>query len=94
MACCVAIERGKGPGLFVGVDAATKHDCAAVVAVAWDRETDNLCLASHKIWKPTPEEPLDIEQTIEWYLLQLYSRSSTEFNEEIKVISNYQGGRW
>jgi hypothetical protein len=34
MACCVAIERGKGPGLFVGVDAGIKHDCAAVVASA------------------------------------------------------------
>jgi hypothetical protein len=94
MACCVAIERGKGPGLFVGVDAGIKHDCAAVVAVCWDKETDNLCLASHKIWQPSRENPLDIEQTIEFYLLQLYSRSSTEFNEEIKVISNYQGGRW
>jgi hypothetical protein len=93
MACCVAIERGKQPGLFVGVDAGIKHDCAAVVAVCWDKETDNLCLASHKIWKPTPEEPLDIEQTIEWYLLQLYNRNSTEYNEEIKVISNFQRDR-
>jgi hypothetical protein len=25
-----------------------------------------------------PEQPLDIEQTIEWYLRQLYSRSLAE----------------
>ena len=88
MACCVAIERGKGPGLFVGVDAGIKHDTAAVVAVYWDKQTDKLCLAQHKIWQPTPENPLDIEETIEWYLRQLYSRSSTEFCQEITVLSN------
>ena len=51
LACCTAIERGRGPGLFVGVDAGNKHDCAAVVEV--ERRQ------SHKIWT-------DIEATIEW----------------------------
>jgi hypothetical protein len=68
MACCAAIERGKTTGLFVDVDAGIKHDCAAVVALAWGKEADKLWLVSHKIWKPTPENPLDIENTIEWYL--------------------------
>jgi hypothetical protein len=72
MACCAAIQRGKSAGLLVGLDAGIKHDCAAVVAVAWEKETEKLRLVSHKIWKPTPENPLDIEATIEWYLHQLY----------------------
>jgi phage terminase large subunit-like protein len=57
--------------LFVGVDAGIKHDTAAVVAVYWDG--DALALASHRIWKPTPEDPLDIEATIETYLRELAS---------------------
>jgi hypothetical protein len=38
--------------LYVGVDASTKHDCAAVVAVR--REETRLILALHRIWKPSP----------------------------------------
>ena len=35
-------------------------------------------LVSHRIWKPTPLEPLDIEGTIEWYLRQLHSSAWLE----------------
>jgi hypothetical protein len=55
--------------LSIGVDAATKRDCAAVVAVAhaggWVR------LVRHRIWTPTKGHPLDLEDTIERYLLSL-----------------------
>jgi phage terminase large subunit-like protein len=34
---------------FVGVDAATKRDCAAVVAVGWD-ESGLLAVLAHNIW--------------------------------------------
>jgi phage terminase large subunit-like protein len=56
--------------LFVGVDGSIKHDSAAVVAVRWDG--DRLALALHRIWQPTPEEPLDLEATIEAELRFLY----------------------
>jgi phage terminase large subunit-like protein len=55
--------------LYVGVDAGIKHDTAAVVAVYWDDDT--LCLARHRIWKPSPQAPLDLEATIEAYLKEL-----------------------
>jgi hypothetical protein len=58
--------------LFVGVDAAQKHDTAAVVAVYW--ENQKLVLATHRIWKPTPTDPLDLEATIETYLRELHTR--------------------
>ncbi len=58
--------------LYVGVDASTKHDCAAVVAVC--REESRLVLALHRIWKPSPTEPLDLEATVERYLLDLHAR--------------------
>jgi len=62
--------------LFVGVDAATKHDCAAVVAVRWDGKGEKLILAGHRIWRPTSQQPLDLEQTIEAYLCDLNNRYS------------------
>ena len=58
--------------LFVGVDAGIKHDTAAVVAVRWDGE--KLALASHRIWRPSPKEPLDLEETIEQHLRDLHDQ--------------------
>ena len=51
--------------LFVGVDAGIKHDNAARVAVRWDEAGEKLILVSHRIWKPTPSQPLDLENTVE-----------------------------
>ncbi len=51
--------------LFVGVDAGIKHDNAARVAVKWDEQGEKLILVSHRIWKPSPLKPLDLENTIE-----------------------------
>jgi phage terminase large subunit-like protein len=58
--------------LFIGVDGSIKHDSAAIVAVRWDG--DHLALALHRIWQPTPEEPLDLEATIEAELKSLHQR--------------------
>jgi hypothetical protein len=59
--------------LFVGVDLATKHDSAAVVAVVWTAN-GAIKLVSHRIWQPSPENPLDLENTIEWHLHELHSQ--------------------
>ena len=58
--------------LFVGVDAGIKHDTASVVSVRWDG--DRLAIATHRIWKPTRAQPLDIEATIEEHLRDLHKR--------------------
>jgi phage terminase large subunit-like protein len=58
--------------LFVGVDVGIKHDAAAVVAVFWDN--DRLVLANHRIWRPSPSEPLDLEATVEAHLRELHAR--------------------
>ena len=44
------------------------------MAVRWDG--DKLALVSHRIWRPSPREPLDLEGTIEEYLRELYDRYS------------------
>lgn len=58
--------------LSVGVDVATKQDCAAVVAVT--RERDRVRLAAHRIWTPPKGGALDLEETVEAYLLDLHKR--------------------
>ncbi len=74
---CVDVDRrpllpAREPALFVGVDASTEHDSSAVVAVYWDGE--RLALASHRIWRPSPDAPLDLEATIEAHLRELHAR--------------------
>jgi hypothetical protein len=58
--------------LYVGVDAGIKGDYAAVVGVM--REGDCVRLATHRIWKPSRQQPLDIEATIEAYLRTLHQQ--------------------
>lgn len=59
-------------GVVVGVDAGIKHDTAAVVVVR--PAGDYLELVTHRIWKPSPTEPLDLETTIERFLRELHAQ--------------------
>ncbi len=54
--------------LYVGVDIGIKHDSSAVVAVM--REQGKPAVALHRIWKPTSEETVRLEDVVE-YLLEL-----------------------
>ena len=62
--------------LWVGVDAGIKSDNAAVVAVTVDG--DDLVLATHRVWKPSKAEPLDIEASIERFLRELCKGAKVE----------------
>ncbi len=67
-ACTDPDHRPLMPGaddrLYVGVDASTKGDSSAVVAVTYDREGGKVQLARHRIWQPSKRDPLDIDSTI------------------------------
>jgi Phage Terminase len=60
--------------IYVGIDASTKHDSTAVVACAWDKGAGKARLICHKIFQPSPDEPLNFEATIERTLLDLKRR--------------------
>jgi len=64
------------PGLavFVGVDASTKHDSTAIVAVTFDHAAQTVRLVFHRIFQPSVDDPLDFEATIERTLLELRER--------------------
>lgn len=59
--------------LFIGVDAAVRRDCAAIVCIKYEDETDRLVLADYKIWKPSPGLPINLESSIEFYLRRVYN---------------------
>lgn len=54
--------------LTAGVDIGIKNDFSAVVAVT--RNGNRIKLACHKVWKPSKENPLDLE-VVEGYLREL-----------------------
>jgi phage terminase large subunit-like protein len=60
--------------VWVGVDASVKHDATAIVAVTIDQKAKLVRLIFHRIFQPTPDEPLDFEATIEATLLDLAKR--------------------
>jgi hypothetical protein len=57
--------------LYLGVDAAPKRDSSGVVGVR--KEGGRLVLALHKIWRPSPDHPMDFEATIEAYLRHVHA---------------------
>ncbi len=63
----------KRVSVFVGADAATRRDCAAVVAVAAVGGEGGVSfrVVRHRIWTQQRGQTLDLEETVEAYLLQL-----------------------
>ena len=57
----------------IGVDASVKHDSTAIVAVA-PLSDKRVRLVTHRIFQPTPDQPLDFEATVEATLIDLCNR--------------------
>ncbi len=55
--------------VYVGVDAAIKRDCTAVIGVAYDVQRGKVALLFHRIWTPQEDDPIDLEATVENYIL-------------------------
>ena len=60
----------KSVHLYVGVDASVKKDRSAVVTVYLENGLKKL--GPKRFWQPTPEDPMDLEETMEKYLEELY----------------------
>ncbi|MBA7495101.1 hypothetical protein ES702_05680 [subsurface metagenome] len=70
--------------LWVGVDASVKGDSTAVVAVT--RRDNKVILANYKKWQPSKDSPIDLEETVERYLIYL----SQAFNLQLVYYDPYQ----
>jgi phage terminase large subunit-like protein len=73
---CVDYARNpilSGVALYLGIDVGVKSDNAAVVGVTWERTSQKLFLATHKVWRPTKNQPVKL-QDIEDYILEIRRR--------------------
>ena len=57
--------------VFIGVDAGWLHDATAITVVYFDEAAQVVRLVYHRIFQPTPDQPLDFGSTIEATLLEL-----------------------
>ena len=70
----VPVVQDKSLAVWVGVDASTKRDSTALVAVTFDRKTNCVRLVAHKVFTPTPGDPIDFEDTVEKTLREWHAR--------------------
>lgn len=63
----------KGITLYVGADASTKRDRSAVTSVFYG-DDDKLYLGPRRYWQPSTTDPLDLEATMEAFILELSER--------------------
>ena len=81
--------------ISVGVDVGIKRDSSAVVGVYIDLETNKICLAFHRIWKPRPGRPInprDIQDYVELMCKELKVTSvlcdPTHFHQNIMEMKS------
>lgn len=58
--------------IFIAVDTGLKHDCTAIIGVTSDPREGKIIKMFHKIWTPVDGEVLDLEETVEPYLLRMW----------------------
>ena len=77
--------------LFIGVDASVRRDSTAAVAVKYEEHSDRLVLADYKIWNPMPGQPINLEASVEFYLMRINNQHGTEI---VKILVDpYQMAR-
>jgi terminase large subunit-like protein len=60
--------------IWIGVDASVKRDSTAIACCTFDQTAKKVRVVWHKIFQPSPTDPLDFEQTIEKTLMELRRR--------------------
>jgi phage terminase large subunit-like protein len=68
------VIRDRTRSAYVGIDASTKHDSTAIVAINWDPKVNKARLLTHRIFQPSASEPLDFDAAIESTILDLHAR--------------------
>jgi len=70
--------------IIVGVDVSVKEDSTAVVACT--RKEGTVILVCHRKWQPSKNAPLDLEETVERYIVDLASN----YNLKEVLYDEYQ----
>jgi hypothetical protein len=74
--------------IFIGVDASVRRDSTACVCIRYDETTDALLLADYKVWKPSPNQPINLEASVEFYLRRIYNQPGV-YIERTPSFSDY-----
>jgi Phage Terminase len=75
-ACCTGqpIPADANLSVFAGIDASVKRDSTAIVATAWDRAAKKVRMVHHRIFTPSPKNPINFESDVEATILDLKHR--------------------
>jgi len=68
------VQEDKGLHVWAGVDASTKRDSTALVLCTYDKKTKLVRLVTHKVFTPTPGDPINFEDTVEATVLEWRKR--------------------
>jgi phage terminase large subunit-like protein len=68
------VQNDKRIAVYIGVDASVKRDSTALVAITINRKTQAARLVQHRIFTPTPDNPINFEHTVEATLLDWAKR--------------------
>ena len=74
--CCTGLPVVADTNLSVwaGVDASFNHDSTGIVAATWDRGVKKVRMVTHRIFTPSPKNPINFESDIEATILDLKHR--------------------
>jgi phage terminase large subunit-like protein len=70
----ILIDRRRTLPLWIGCDASTKKDSTAQVACTFEEKTQKVRLVWHRTFQPSPNDPLNFEDTVERTLLEMRER--------------------
>jgi phage terminase large subunit-like protein len=70
----ILIDRRRTLPLWIGCDASTKKDSTAQVACTFEDNTQKVRLVWHRTFQPSPNDPLNFEDTVERTLLEMRER--------------------
>ena len=59
------VQEDKRLHLWCGVDASVKRDTTALVGVSFDKKAQTVRLVTHRVFTPTPGDPINFEGTVE-----------------------------
>ena len=62
-----------GGNLYVGIDIGIKSDSTGVVGVSWEPDGKRLSLSTHRVWKPTKNQPVNLEDVFN-HVVELCTR--------------------
>ena len=78
--------------IVVGIDASVKYDSTALVAVNFDYATQRCRLVTHRIFQPSPDDPLSFEDTVERTILEWQQRFQLQacYFDPFQMVSTSQ----